>query len=175
METIKIMHFVSPCGGLVLGTLGERLCLCDWDREKRREATATRLWRRLRAKGEEGSSATLQRTVLELEEYFAGARRGFDVPLALPGTVFQCLVWEELSRVPYGKTISYGELARRIGKPSAVRAVAGAVAANPISIIVPCHRVIGNDHGLTGYAGGLEAKRLLISLERKKDSVAQGE
>jgi methylated-DNA-[protein]-cysteine S-methyltransferase len=102
----------------------------------------------------------------ELEEYFAGRRREFDVPVAPAGTAFQRRVWEELQRISYGRTISYAELAARIGRPTAIRAAGAANGANPISILIPCHRVIGSSGSLTGYSGGLEAKRLLLELER---------
>ena len=98
-------------------------------------------------------------------EYFAGERTSFDVPLVLDGAPFQRRVWRALQDVPYGETISYGELARRIGPPSAARAVGLANGRNPISVIVPCHRVIGADGSLTGYGGGLDRKRLLLDLE----------
>lgn len=102
---------------------------------------------------------------LQIGEYFAGARRDFDIPLAPEGTEFQRRVWEELRRIPCGSTISYAELARRLGDPRAVRAVARANALNPIAILIPCHRVIGSDGTLTGYAGGLERKARLLELE----------
>jgi methylated-DNA-[protein]-cysteine S-methyltransferase len=102
----------------------------------------------------------------ELEEYFAGDRRVFTVSFVSRGTAFQRRVWDELCRIPYGETISYAELARRIGSPRAVRAVGLANGANPIAILVPCHRVIGADGTLTGYGGGLSAKRHLLDLER---------
>jgi len=101
----------------------------------------------------------------QLSEYLDGHRRKFDVPLDMRGTEFQHKVWNELRNIPYGHTISYGEVAKRIGRPAAIRAVARAIAANRIWIIVPCHRVIGADGRLTGYAGGLEMKRLLLSIE----------
>ena len=103
----------------------------------------------------------------QLLAYFRGERRVFDVPLAPRGTPFQLRVWAELVRIPYGQTISYGELARRLGDPNLTRAVGAANGANPISIIVPCHRVIGADGSLTGYAGGLDLKRTLLDLERE--------
>lgn len=103
--------------------------------------------------------------VAELEEYFRGERRDFSVPLAPRGTDFQRRVWDELRRIPYGQTISYRELAARIGRPAAVRAVGRANGTNPIPVIVPCHRVIGADGSLTGYGGGLETKRRLLELE----------
>ena len=102
----------------------------------------------------------------QLGEYFAGRRRLFDIPLALEGTPFQQRVWNALCEIPYGETISYGELARRIGHPSAVRAVGLANGSNPIAIIVPCHRVIGANGTLTGYGGGLPTKARLLDLER---------
>jgi methylated-DNA-[protein]-cysteine S-methyltransferase len=103
--------------------------------------------------------------VAQLGEYFAGARRQFDLPLAPRGTDFQRAVWAELARIPFGHTISYGELARRLGKPAAVRAVGRANGQNPIPIVLPCHRVIGADGSLTGYGGGLDRKQALLRLE----------
>jgi methylated-DNA-[protein]-cysteine S-methyltransferase len=101
----------------------------------------------------------------QLTDYFASKRTVFEVPLTMTGNAFQRRVWRALQEIPYGETISYGELARRIGVPSAFRAVGVANGQNPISVIVPCHRVIGADGSLTGYGGGLERKRLLLELE----------
>lgn len=103
----------------------------------------------------------------QLDAYFAGRLDAFDVVLAAEGTAFRKIVWEELARIPYAATISYGELARRIGKPSASRAVGAANGANPIPIIVPCHRVIGSNGALTGFGGGLPIKRWLLEHERR--------
>jgi methylated-DNA-[protein]-cysteine S-methyltransferase len=102
----------------------------------------------------------------QLGEYFAGERTGFELTLEMGGTPFQRRVWDALREIPYGETIDYGELARRIGSPSAARAVGLANARNPISVIVPCHRVIGANGDLTGYGGGIERKRMLLDLER---------
>ena len=102
----------------------------------------------------------------QLEAYFRGERRDFDLELAPRGTAFQQRVWAELRRIPYGKTLSYGELARRLGDVRLTRAVGLANGANPISILIPCHRVIGADGSLIGYGGGLEVKRALLALER---------
>ncbi len=107
----------------------------------------------------------LTTTAQQLDQYFAGQRREFTVRLAPTGTDFQRAVWRGLETIPYGQTINYGELARRVDRPGAARAVGTANGANPISIIVPCHRVIGADGRLTGYGGGLPAKRLLLELE----------
>ena len=107
----------------------------------------------------------LDDTERQLREYFAGDRHDFDLPLAPSGTAFQRAVWEALVEIPFGATTSYGELARRAGSPRAIRAVGAANGANPIAVIVPCHRVIGADGSLTGYGGGLERKRRLLALE----------
>ena len=111
------------------------------------------------------SSAAFGHVQAQLLQYFAGERAAFDVSLTMRGDPFERLVWRALQDIPYGETASYGEVARRIGHPSAARAVGLANARNPIAIIVPCHRVIGADGTLTGYAGGLERKRALLELE----------
>ena len=103
----------------------------------------------------------------QLDAYFAGKRTGFDVPLAPGGTVFQAEVWRTLRDVPYGETITYAELARRVGRPGHFRAVGSANGRNPISIIIPCHRIVGSDGSLTGYGGGIERKRWLLDHERR--------
>ncbi len=101
----------------------------------------------------------------QLDEYFDGSRTAFDLPLAPAGTRFQLRVWEELARIPRGTVITYAELAARAGRPGAARAVGAAVGRNPISIVIPCHRVVGSDGTLTGYAGGVERKAFLLALE----------
>lgn len=103
----------------------------------------------------------------QLRDYFAGERTGFDLPLAPEGTPFQRVVWDALLEIPYGETVSYGQLADRIGRPTASRAVGMANGRNPIGIIVPCHRVVGASGGLTGYGGGLDRKQRLLALERQ--------
>jgi len=105
--------------------------------------------------------------IRQLRDYFAGRRTGFDLPLAPEGTPFQQAVWRQLQDIPYGGTISYGELARRVGNPKASRAVGAANGANPIPIVIPCHRVIGADGRLTGFGGGLPVKRALLDLETR--------
>jgi methylated-DNA-[protein]-cysteine S-methyltransferase len=115
----------------------------------------------------ERDDAALQDAACQLAEYFAGTRRQFTLTRAPAGTEFQRRVWDELCRIPYGGTISYGELARRIGHPRAVRAVGLANGANPLAIVVPCHRVIGSNGRLTGYGGGLAIKQQLLDLERR--------
>ncbi|MEZ3591584.1 MAG: methylated-DNA--[protein]-cysteine S-methyltransferase [Muribaculaceae bacterium] len=162
---IKVCRYDSLCGTLVLGSYVDRLCLCDWQVEGHSDRVDRRLTCLLRARLEEGMSPVLEMAARQLDEYFAGTRREFDVPLLFVGTDFQKKVWNELLKIPFGKTVSYGELAAKIGKPRAVRAVANANGANAMSIFVPCHRVIGSDSSLTGYGGGLEAKKYLLELE----------
>ncbi len=162
---IKTKLHESPCGTLLLGSLNDKLCLCDWLVEKRRSRVDGRLKRRLDAEFEEGNSEVMEKTMAQLDEYFGGKRKQFDVPLLYAGTDFQQRVWCELQNIPFGQIVSYGEIARRIGTPKTVRAVANAIGANAISILVPCHRVIGSNGLLTGYAGGLAAKQRLLDLE----------
>ena len=119
------------------------------------------------ASGAEAETPLIKKTKTQLEEYFAGKRRSFDLPLCLIGTEFQCSVWEALKNIPYGQTRAYSDIAADVGNPRACRAVGMANNRNPISIIIPCHRVIGKDKSLTGYGGGLEAKRFLLELEEE--------
>jgi len=114
---------------------------------------------------QESGSDVLAAATLQLAEYFAGRRRVFELPLELDGTPFQIAVWRALLEIPFGTTVSYGEIAQRIGRPRAVRAVGAANGKNPIAIIIPCHRVIGSDGKLTGYGGGLPTKSSLLKHE----------
>ena len=115
--------------------------------------------------GAEGPTPLLEEAARQLEEYFAGQRKEFSLPLAPKGTEFQLRVWQALLQIPYGETRSYGELAAMVGNPKACRAVGGANHRNPISILIPCHRVVGTKGSLTGYAGGLNVKEFLLKLE----------
>lgn len=165
-ENVIYTHrYPSSCGELLLGSCGNQLCLCDWQVEKHRNHVDRRLQKVLKADFVDGMSAVIEQAMSQLDEYFAGRRRIFDVPLLFVGTDFQKTVWNSLLDIPYGTTLSYGEMARSIGMPGSVRAVANANGANAISIFVPCHRVIGSDGSLTGYGGGLEAKQALLLLE----------
>ena len=154
-----------PCGELLLGSVGERLCLCDWNEKACVESSKRRIGKLLNADFTEAMSDTIELAIKELDEYFSGTRKEFDIPLQFAGTEFQKSVWHALLGIPYGETRSYMQIARTIGKPKGVRAVAQAVGANAMSIIVPCHRVIGADGSLTGFAGGLDAKRYLLAME----------
>ena len=118
------------------------------------------------------AEAVLVRTADQLEEYFAGTRQALDVPRAPLGTPFQRSVWDVLARIPYGETRTYRQVADELGRPAAVRAVGAAIGRNPVCVVVPCHRVIGTGGALTGYAGGLARKQLLLALEKPADPVS---
>ncbi len=167
---IHIQRVVSPCGKLILGEAGGELCLCDWSERPCAERNKRRLARLLDAEFREESSPVLERAKAELYEYFAGGRTYFDIPLHPVGTPFQMSVWNALQGIPYGETRTYLEIAREVGNARAVRAVAQAIGANGISIFIPCHRVIGSDNSLTGFAGGLAAKSMLLATESKEKS-----
>lgn len=162
---IYLQYFQSPYGELVLGESGGELCLCDWKYRKMRDQVDARIQNGLQAEFKLEETDLLNETKSQLNEYFAKERTVFDLPILLVGSDFQKSVWEKLGTIPYGKTTSYLELSRLLGDEKAIRAVATANGANAISIIVPCHRVIGSDGSLTGYAGGLNAKQKLLQLE----------
>ncbi len=150
---------------MVLGAAGEELCLCDWSGRLCAERNLRRLEKVLKAEFREELSPTLERAKTELDEYFALSRTVFDIPLRPIGTPFQMRVWDTLREIPYGETRSYRQIALQVNKAMGVRAVAQAIGANGIGIFIPCHRVIGSDYSLTGFAGGLEAKKLLLEME----------
>jgi methylated-DNA-[protein]-cysteine S-methyltransferase len=133
-----------------------------------------RIKKALNAEFVEHDDEILEKTRTQLDEYLRGRRREFDIPLLLVGTDFQKSVWNALLQVPYGATASYLQIARAIGKEKTVRAVGNACRANPIGIIVPCHRIIGSDGSLVGYYGGLSLKRRLLNLERGHTPLFQG-
>lgn len=164
-NNIYICKYDSPCGRLVIGAIGDSLCLCDWDIDGRRDKVDRRVCSYFGCDMVAISTPVIESVIGQLNEYFAGKRRVFDVKPAMAGTDFQQTVWRALSELGYGETVSYSEIANHIGRPTSVRAVASAVGANPMSIIVPCHRVIGATDELTGYAGGLDAKKYLLDLE----------
>ena len=163
-----LWNYKSPCGLMVLASVDDELCLCDWNDMPCSERNMRRVMRMMRVEFTRRSSDVIQRAMGQLYEYFTGSRMTFDIPLHLCGTEFQKRVWLSLPYIPYGETRSYKDIAVGIGQPNAVRAVAQAIGANAISILVPCHRVIGCNHTLTGYAGGLDAKKKLLELERRE-------
>jgi AraC family transcriptional regulator of adaptative response/methylated-DNA-[protein]-cysteine methyltransferase len=172
--TVKIARIPSPLGPLTAAANENGVCLLEFDgteHEKRgpSERTQTRLRhiaRQLEAAPVVGTNPHLENLAVELEEWFRGERRHFDVPCALVGTAFELAVWRRLADIAFAATASYGEIARDLGKPNSARAVGRANAMNPIAILVPCHRVVGASGELTGYAGGLDRKRWLLAHER---------
>lgn len=157
----------SPLGPLFAGATDKGICMlefCDPARLKRESADLVKL---LGMELAEGMNEPLARLITELEEYFEGKRKEFTLSLVAPGTPFQREVWKELLNIPFGSTRTYSEQANALGRPDAVRAVAGANGLNRIVILIPCHRVIGADGSLTGYGGGLERKHWLLEHERK--------
>ena len=162
---INIEYFKTAYGELILGSYRGQLCLCDWRYRKMRTAIDKRITERLDASYLLQEDPVIAQTISQLEQYFSGHRQKFDLPLLLPGTEFQQRVWQQLIQVPYGVTSSYLELSEGLGNAKALRAVATGNGANAISIIVPCHRIIGSDGKLVGYAGGLDVKKKLLQLE----------
>ena len=148
----------SPVGPLLLAGDQDALHVLSFGAGSRR--------REIDASWQPDTKGVLKDVRKELDQYFAGRLKQFSTPVALNGTQFQNAVWQELQRIPYGETLSYLDLAKRIKKPAAVRAVGMANGANPIAIIVPCHRVIGSNGSLTGFGGGLPTKRALLELEK---------
>lgn len=162
---VNVQFYPSPCGLLILASVDDALCLCNWAEYPCAQRNINRLRRLIHAEIVEETSAVIERTKEELDDYFAGKRRAFDVSLCLVGTDFQKDVWRALLEIPYGQTRSYKEIAQQMEHAKGVRAVAQAIGANGLSILVPCHRVVGSDHRLTGFAGGLENKAMLLKLE----------
>lgn len=165
-DHIKSHIYSSPLGDMELASYKDKLCLCNWHNKKNKISICRRLAKHLDSKLIVSSSPVIEETIKQLDTYFAGELIQFQLPLQLTGTDFQKQVWQTLQIVPYGQTLSYLELAHRIGNDKAVRAVANANAANALSIIIPCHRIIGTNGRLTGYAGGLAAKQALLNLEQ---------
>ena len=184
---VALYKYNSPCGELYIAALGNSIILCDWACNKKLTKNLARLSKAFdiefimpirgaaeaigEAKSKKNSPPSSQiilSAIKELNEYFAGERKEFSLPLTTAGTPFQKAVWRQLADIPYGKTISYSELAASISHPQAIRAAANACAANALSIMLPCHRVVSSNSSSTGYAGGATAKRLLLNLEYSK-------
>lgn len=150
-------RFNSPVGVLTVFSSGKGICKIEFENEKFPLEDF-----------EEGTDFYIEECIKELDLYFQKRLKNFDVKLDLQGTKFQMAVWEETLKIPYGSVVTYGEIARRIGKPKAARAVGQALNKNPIPIIIPCHRVIGSDGNLTGFGGGIEIKKFLLKHEGVK-------
>lgn len=166
MTQINIQLHKAEIGEIVLGSFDGKLCWLGFGGRETRRTVDDRIKKVLNAQSVEQDDEVLEKTRRQLDECFAGLRRKFDIPLLMVGTDFQKSVWSALMKVPYGHTSTYLQIAKDIGNERAVRAVGNANAANPISIIVPCHRIIGGNGGLVGYGGGLSVKRRLLELEQ---------
>jgi methylated-DNA-[protein]-cysteine S-methyltransferase len=166
MNQINRQYYKTSYGELVLGSYDEKLCMCDWRYRKMRSTIDNRLKKGLQATFIEQDDVVLKAARQQLDEYFNSKRTFFDIPLLMVGTEFQQSVWNALIQIPFGTTLSYLELAEKINNKKAVRAVASANGANAISIFIPCHRIIGSNGELVGYAGGLPAKKKLLKLEQ---------
>lgn len=164
-RVVRITRILTPLGPMLAGATDEALCLLEFVDRRALATQLARIRTRLRVNLLPGSNPITAESEKQLEAYFDRRLTRFSLPLEAPGTRFQETVWTALREIPYGVTVSYGELARRIGRPSAVRAVAGANGDNRIAILIPCHRVIGADGTLTGYGGGLWRKKRLLELE----------
>jgi methylated-DNA-[protein]-cysteine S-methyltransferase len=166
-QSIQVQEYQSPYGTLLIASFKDELVLCDWKYRKMRVAIDQRILTGLAATFVVKTSKLIEETIRQLEEYFKNERTAFDIPIRFVGTDFQISVWQKLIEIPFGKTNSYLELSNQLGNPKAIRAVASANGANAISILIPCHRIIGSNGELTGYAGGLPAKKKLLTLENK--------
>ncbi len=170
MDKINIQYHKTKIGELILGSYKNQICLLDFRYRRMRTTIDKRIKQGLDADVEEQNNEILIDLRCQIDEYLKGDRKDFDIPIITIGTDFQKLVWNSLLEVKYGELISYLDLAKRIGKSSAVRAVASANGANSIGLIIPCHRIIGNNGELVGYAGGLPIKKRLLKLEKENSN-----
>jgi methylated-DNA-[protein]-cysteine S-methyltransferase len=168
MPKIATSYFKSPYGEFIIGDYQGKLCLCDWRFRKMRTTIDARICKYLDTEYSQKSTPLIEETIRQLQEYFRKERKVFELPLLLAGTDFQKEVWTRLLEIPYGETTTYASLSKEMNKELAIRAISSANGANAISILTPCHRVIGSDGKLVGYAGGLETKKKLLHLEGAK-------
>jgi AraC family transcriptional regulator of adaptative response/methylated-DNA-[protein]-cysteine methyltransferase len=164
---IKYRDIDSPLGTMIAGATGDGVCFLEWHDRGGVEKIKQKVARRYMAALEQGTNKHLDLLESELKSYFSGNLKHFSVPVDISGTAFEKQVWGELSKLPYGKTASYGQISASIGKPKASRAVGRANGANYLSIVIPCHRVVEANGNLRGYGGKLWRKRWLLDLERK--------
>ena len=157
-STIRYCYLDTPLGAMLIAADDKVLAEVQLPPKGKRVRRISPDWK-------QGTNPLLRKARQQLREYFAGKRQGFELPFQLEGAPFSAAVWKGLADIPYGETVSYQELARRIGRPRASRAVGGACGRNPLPIVLPCHRVVGSGGSLTGFGGGLKAKEQLLALE----------
>ncbi len=165
LEPIKVQLVKSELGELIIGEIDDQICMADHRYRKLRRQIDSRVQQLSGRQFTEGTSPIIEECLAQINAYALGELREFQLPIKFIGSDFQISVWEQLLKIPYGEIRSYAQLANAIGSPNAVRAFGSANGANAISFIVPCHRVIGQNHQLTGYAGGLSLKKRLLLLE----------
>jgi len=166
VKQINIQYRKTKIGELILGSFDNRLCMLDFRYRKMRKTVDNRIKKGLEAEFIECDDEVLQNTAQQIGEYLGGERKEFDLPVLMVGTEFQKGVWNALMKVPYGSTSTYLQLAKNVENEKAVRAVANANGANSMSLIIPCHRIIGSNGELVGYGGGLPVKKRLLTLEQ---------
>ena len=166
-----IAKIETQLGDMIAGSVDEGICMCEFSDRNTLKAELDDLKKYLQQEIVEGENDHIKNLRIQLSEYFAGVRKLFDIPLVIPGTEFQKKVWNELLNIPYGYTISYRQQAEALKNPLAIRAVASANGMNRISIIIPCHRVIGSNGSLTGYGGGLHRKKWLLDHEKTHSNI----
>jgi AraC family transcriptional regulator, regulatory protein of adaptative response / methylated-DNA-[protein]-cysteine methyltransferase len=164
---ISITKIETELGIMIAGAVDEGICLLEFSDRRMLNTEYKVLERYLQTTVAEGQNRHFNTLLNQLKEYFEGTRKEFSLPLVIPGTDFQQAVWKELMKIPYGTTRSYQEQSAALGKPESIRAVANANGMNRISIVIPCHRIIGSDGNLTGYGGGLKRKKWLLDHEKK--------
>ena len=173
MNQISIQFCKTKIGELIFGSFEDKLCLLDFKYRKMRKTVDERIKKGLKANFKEHNTEIIEKARAELDEYFRGNRKEFDLLLQMVGTDFQKSVWNALLKIPYGTTSTYLKLAYDINNEKAVRAVACANGANSMAIIIPCHRIIGSNGELVGYGGGLPTKKRLLTLEKKQECFIQ--
>ena len=166
MKEINIQYYKSAIGELIIGSFEGKLCLLDYRYRKQRNRVDARIKKGLWAEYVIKSDEVIENTISQIDLYLHSEIKQIDIPLLMVGSEFQKSVWEALLKIPYGSTASYTQIANMIGNPKSVRAVANANGANAIAVIIPCHRIIGSNGNLVGYAGGLKSKRILLEIER---------
>ncbi|MDP8171093.1 methylated-DNA--[protein]-cysteine S-methyltransferase [Pasteurella skyensis] len=165
---VNISYHKTKIGELIIGSFEDKICILDFCYRKMRQTVDNRIKKYLNADFVEQENDVISQTKKQIDEYLQGQRTAFDVPLLFLGTDFQKQVWNALMTIPYGKMVSYLDVATKINHPKAVRAVASANGANAIALIVPCHRVIESNGNLGGYGGGLPVKKRLLKLEQER-------
>ena len=172
---ISMTEFSTPLGPMMAGATAEGICLLEFTNRIRLEKELTDLQKLLNAVMLPARNQHLDQLENELREYFEGKRKAFSVPLHTPGNEFAQSVWKMLQEIPYGRTWSYKKQSEMMNNPKAIRAIASTNGRNRLAIIIPCHRVIGSDGSLTGYAAGIDKKKWLLKFEKDNSGVAQGD